>query len=128
MITAMEVSFWAAVGLVAYAYFGYPALVWMLARVLPRPVQGAPITPTITALIAARNEATQIAGRIENCLALSYPVERFNVVVVSDGSTDRTAEVVGECISRFPGRVRLIRLAERSGKASALNAGAREAS
>ena len=89
----IEALFWTAVGGLIYTFAGYPALVWSLARVRPRPVRRAPIEPTVSVLIVAHNEAARIAARIDNCLALDYPSHRLEIVVASDGSTDGTAAV-----------------------------------
>lgn len=123
-----SLAFWVTSAFVGYAYVGYPLLVWALARLFPRPVRKGPVTPTITVVIAARDEEARIGAKIETCLALDYPPERLDVIVVSDGSTDRTAATVTGYASRFPGRVELVALPERRGKASALNAGAARAS
>ena len=120
----VEIVFWGSALLVGYAYVGYPMLVWCAARLFPRPVRTAPITPLVTVLIAARNEADRIGAKIENCLGLDYPADRLEVVVVSDGSQDRTADVVRGYAARSPQRVRLVELPARRGKAAALNAGA----
>ena len=119
----VEIVFWGSALLVGYAYVGYPMLAWCAARLFPRPVRTAPITPAVTVLIAARNEADRIGAKIENCLGLDYPADRLEVVVVSDGSKDRTADVVRGYAARSPQRVRLVELPARRGKAAALNAG-----
>lgn len=119
--------FWGSVAVVAYAYVGYPLLVWALGRFSARPSPAGTLTPTITVVIAAHNEEARIGAKLENCLGLDYPPERLNVVVVSDGSTDRTAAVVGEYAARFPGRVERVELPERRGKAVALNMAAAQA-
>jgi biofilm PGA synthesis N-glycosyltransferase PgaC len=119
--------FWGSVALVAYAYVGYPLLVWALGRFSERPSPAGALTPSITVVIAAHNEEGRIGAKLANCLGLDYPPERLNVIVVSDGSTDRTAAVVSEYAERFPGRVDLVELPERRGKASALNAAAAQA-
>lgn len=119
--------FCGSVALVAYAYVGYPLVAWALGRFSGRPSRAGALTPSITVVIAAHNEETRIGTKLENCLALDYPAGLLNVVVVSDGSIDGTAAVVGGYAERFPGRVELIEIAERRGKAGALNAAAVQA-
>lgn len=110
---------WVAFGLVVYVYVGYPALLWVLSRVSHRAVQQAPITPSVTLLISAFNEADVIKGKLENSLALDYPRERLEVLVISDASTDETDHIV----QSFEGqRVRLLRMPTRGGKTVGLNA------
>lgn len=83
-----------SVGMILYTYLAYPALLAVMARLWPHPVQTAVFTPTVTLLIAAYNEEEMIAQKIENSLALDYPPERLQILVAADGSTDRTAELV----------------------------------
>ena len=64
-----------------------------MARVAPRRVQKADIEPTVTVVIAAYNEESVIARRIENLLALDYPADKLHIVVSSDASSDRTEEI-----------------------------------
>jgi poly-beta-1,6-N-acetyl-D-glucosamine synthase len=127
-MTVPEVLFWGSLGLVGYTYVGYPGISWTLARLRPRPVRTGPITPTMTVLIAAHNEEAGIGAKLENLLELDYPPDRLDLVVVSDGSTDRTPALVEEYASQHPGRVTLVAVPERQGKASALNTGAAHAS
>jgi poly-beta-1,6-N-acetyl-D-glucosamine synthase len=124
--TWSEIIFWGAVAVVIYTYLGYPAIVWMLGYLFPQPVHTASVTPTITVLIAAYNEEKHIADKIESCLNLAYPADRLNILIVSDGATDRT--VVESYVARYPDRVSLIALPTRRGKAHALNVGAAQAS
>jgi cellulose synthase/poly-beta-1,6-N-acetylglucosamine synthase-like glycosyltransferase len=106
--------FWSVVALVVYVYVGYPSLVWTLARLRPRPVRrSAGFVPSVSLVIAAYNEEEAIAAKLENTLAIEYPADRLEVVVVSDGSTDRTDEIV---TTRFGDRVRLLPLGGRFGK------------
>ncbi|MGC8856508.1 MAG: glycosyltransferase [Anaerolineae bacterium] len=88
------VFFWLSVLVVLYVYAGYPALLAVLARLFPRPLHLADITPTVTILVAAYNEEAVMADKLENCLSLDYPAEKLQVLVAADGSTDRTAEIV----------------------------------
>jgi cellulose synthase/poly-beta-1,6-N-acetylglucosamine synthase-like glycosyltransferase len=111
--------FWGALGVVAYVYVGYPALVAVLARLRPRPVRkDAAHTPTVSFLIAAYNEAPAIAGKLDNTLALDYPRDRLEIIVVSDGSTDRTDDIVR---TDYAGRAKLLRLEGRLGKTHGQN-------
>jgi cellulose synthase/poly-beta-1,6-N-acetylglucosamine synthase-like glycosyltransferase len=123
-----EIVFWGAVIVVVYTYLGYPAMIWMFGYLFPQPVHIAPVTPTVTVLIAAHNEEKRIADKIENCLRLTYPLERLTILIVSDGSTDHTVEIVESYIKRYPTRVSLIALPLHKGKAHALNVGAAHAS
>jgi cellulose synthase/poly-beta-1,6-N-acetylglucosamine synthase-like glycosyltransferase len=109
--------------LVLYAYVGYPALLWMLARVRRRADAPAPPTewPFISITVPAYNEETQIRGTIESLLSLDYPADRRQILIVSDASTDRTDDVVREYADRG---VELLRLPSRSGKGTAERAAA----
>ncbi|MFN8543951.1 MAG: glycosyltransferase family 2 protein [Candidatus Binatia bacterium] len=116
-----EVTFWSALAAVAYVYVGYPLVVFALSRLRPQPVRQGPITPTVSFLIAAYNEAPVIRAKLDNTLALDYPRERLEVVVVSDGSTDGTNEIVE---TEYAGRVTLLELGGRQGKTVGQNRGA----
>jgi poly-beta-1,6-N-acetyl-D-glucosamine synthase len=126
MGTMMQIVFWAALGLVLYVYVGYPALLALWARLRPRSHQIDPqYLPSVSIVVAARNEARRLPGRIENLLAVDYPAERLEIIVVSNGSADRTAQAIARYLGatgRARPRVRLIEL-EAAGKATALNAG-----
>lgn len=106
-----------------YVYLGYPALLVVLSRTRARPVARRPIAPTLTVIVAAHNEELVIEGKLRNTLAAEYPADRLELIVASDGSTDRTEAIVAGYADP---RVRLLAL-PRGGKALALNAAAREA-
>src|SRR5205823_10900886 len=106
--------FWTMVGLLVYVYAGYPCLVFVLARLRPRPVRKGPELPTVSFIIAAYNEEASIAAKLQNTLALDYPPEKLEIIVASDGSTDRTDAIVRET---FGDRVTLL-AAGRQGKRS----------
>jgi cellulose synthase/poly-beta-1,6-N-acetylglucosamine synthase-like glycosyltransferase len=103
---------------VVYVYLAYPALLALWARLAPRPIAARPITPAVSIVIAARNEANRLRARLDNLLALDYPRELVQIIVVSDGSTDSTADVLGE----FGEAIDAVFLTT-GGKARALNAG-----
>jgi len=86
--------FWGSLAVLFYVYAGYPLLVFVLAHLRPKKVTRAAISPTVTVLITAFNEENSIAAKIENTLKLRYPAEKIEILVASDGSTDRTDEIV----------------------------------
>ena len=92
-MVVVEAAFWVAAGLLAWTHLVYPAVAAALARVAGRPVRSADFEPTVTLVVAAYNEETVIARRLENLLALDYPPEKLRIVVTSDASTDRTEEI-----------------------------------
>ncbi len=110
-----------AYGILLYTYAGYPALLWLLSRLLPaRPAPaGDPGRwPAVSVILSAYNEEAVIEARIRNLLEQDYPADRLEILIGSDGSTDRTYEVVERCGSC---RVRLLGFSGRRGKASVLN-------
>lgn len=117
----VEMGFWLCLVLVLYIYVGYPAAVFLLARLTGREVRKADIEPEVTVLIAAFNEEQEIERTVLNKLSQDYPSDRLEVVVISDGSTDRTDEMVEDLAGRHPGRVRFLRQEPRQGKTQALN-------
>ena len=110
--------FWLATALLVAAYIGYPAAIVALGSLRPRAVRKSAVRPTVTIVIAAYNEAANLARKLDNCLALSYPRGLLDVVVASDGSTDGTPEVAEEFADRG---VLSVNFAERRGKAAVLN-------
>lgn len=104
--------------LVIYIYAGYPACAAALARLMPKPARTADTEPEVTVLISAFNEAEHIADTIENKLRQEYPEDKLKIIVISDGSTDGTDEIVQGYAGN---RVKLIRQHPRQGKSAALN-------
>ena len=118
----MQTLFWISVVVIAYVYVGYPLMLAGCSRLTQRRPRRPAIHeiqswPSISVVIAAKNEAGRLPGRIRNLLEIAYPGPR-EIIVVSDGSTDGTPDVVRE----FGGPVRLIEVPA-GGKPLALNAG-----
>lgn len=113
----MRLIFWLSSALMAWTYVLFPLVVLVRGRLARHPVRTAPVTPRVSLIVAAHNEAASIGAKIENLLALDYPGECLEVIVASDGSTDGTDDIVG----RSSGPVRLLSL-PRVGKAAAMNA------
>jgi cellulose synthase/poly-beta-1,6-N-acetylglucosamine synthase-like glycosyltransferase len=119
-----RVLLWSSAGLVAFTYLGAPLLILARAALRPRPVREAAIEPSISVVIAARNEESSIGERLANLAALDYPPELLQVIVASDGSDDHTVSVARAASN---GRVEILDLG-RVGKADALNAAVAKAS
>ena len=115
--------FWAALFLVVYTYLIYPVLLWLLAAGRKMP-EYAPLSewPEASLIIAAHNEEGVLRAKLENALAMDYPAERLDIIVVSDASTDDTDRIAAEFAARG---VRLHRQEVRGGKTEAQNAGVR---
>ncbi len=112
----MRLTFWLSVVLVSYAYFGYAILLAVYASLRRRPHVMQAITPSVSIVIAAHNEEARLAAKLANLRLLSYPPERLQIIVASDGSTDRTAAILEADASVTP-----VILARAMGKACALN-------
>ena len=117
----VEIGFWICLGLVIYIYAGYPMAVFLLARFINRDVRKADIEPKVTVLIAAFNEEREIERMVLNKLSQDYPSGCLEVIVISDGSTDRTDAIVEDLARRYEGRLRFQRQEPRQGKTQALN-------
>lgn len=114
----MKVVFWSAFGLIAANYFLYPIVVIFLARLARKINPSGTYEPTVTIVIAAYNEEKVISEKVENSLALDYPAGKLHVIVVSDGSSDRTPVIVSGYADKG---VLSLHEAERKGKSAALN-------
>jgi len=140
----MALLFWLFIGLILYCYFGYPAVLAVLARLCPRPVKKARYPASVSFVLSAYNEEDVIARKIENLLSLDYPdttpshseplachsepegrrisnspaAPSVEILIGSDGSSDRTDEIIRSFsdprIKFFPG-------SERRGKMATIN-------
>jgi len=119
----MKVALWLSLFIVFYAFFGYGILLYLLIKV-KRAVKGKPIPPTeniallptCTLIVAAYNEEDFIVEKIKNTLALNYPAGKLEIVFITDGSTDKTAELV----AAYP-QIKLMHKEGRSGKIAAVH-------
>jgi cellulose synthase/poly-beta-1,6-N-acetylglucosamine synthase-like glycosyltransferase len=133
-IMKIKSIFWIAGALVGYSYLGYPAWLWLRSRWSPRPVRrnaclSSATAPAVSAVMVVRNEEDVIARKLENLLTLDYPQEKLEVVVVSDGSADRTPAILAEyardaapaTAPAAGSRVRVLMKPVSQGKAAGLN-------
>jgi len=107
-----------AIFLLGYVYVGYPLLVGVLAKLFPNPPKKSDITPLVSVVIPAFNEAQVIAKKIDNTIAFDYPRDKMQIIVSDDGSTDNTAEIVRGYADRG---IELVTGNTRSGKIGAMN-------
>jgi len=111
----METIFWVSLLAIAYAYFGYVAVLWIMSRFArvddQKHAEQSTQLPAVSLIVSAYNEEKIIADKIRNALALDYPRELLEIVIVSDGSTDRTCEIVltfahrGVVLRHYEGRI-----------------------
>jgi cellulose synthase/poly-beta-1,6-N-acetylglucosamine synthase-like glycosyltransferase len=128
-MTVVAIIFWLAAAAIVYTHVGYPILLWALSH-LPREWQlassdgtlAATGAPTVSLIIAAHNEEKVISANVANALASTYPRDRLQVIVASDGSTDRTVELAGAAGAD------LVLDLPRAGKLATQNAAAEQAS
>jgi cellulose synthase/poly-beta-1,6-N-acetylglucosamine synthase-like glycosyltransferase len=112
--------YWSSLGVLAYTYAGYPLLVYGLSRLRSRASRAGDIEPRVSIVLAAHDERAHLRAKLECLLALDYPADRLEIIVVSDGSTDGTDEIAAAFADRG---VILERVERPSGKPTAINRG-----
>jgi len=141
MLTVVYILFWLSAGLLFFTHIGYPIVLWLLDFIglggragevrgpklseIPPPIDPdteEEIVPKVSLIIAAYNEETVIEAKVGNALELEYPRELLEIIVASDGSSDRTVEIAKEAGAD------LVLDLPRGGKIAAQNAAAERAS
>lgn len=125
METVFKVIVLFSLGLVAYTYVAYYVVLWLLGRLRTKLADSSPqgkggAEPTVSIIVAAHNEEKAIRERLENILALDYPHEKLEIIVCSDGSTDRTCAYAREYAGP---RLKVCEFTEQRGKAAVTNDG-----
>ncbi len=115
----IELLLWLLIGGTIYSIVGYPLLMLILSQLFEVRFLRDRITPKVSLMISAYNEEEAIAAKLENTLALDYPKDRLEIIVASDGSTDRTDDIVRSFADRG---VKLQRFDGGMGKTAVLNA------
>ncbi len=115
----MIILFWGAFAILFYIYLGYPLLL-LLVRAIKgiTPIQQQDFEPHVTLIISAYNEAATIRAKIKNSLALVYPRDKLEILVVSDASSDETDQIVSKYAAQG---ITLLRMEQRGGKTLGLN-------
>ncbi|MBP9853830.1 MAG: glycosyltransferase family 2 protein [Candidatus Omnitrophica bacterium] len=104
--------------LVIYCYLIYPLLLAVVARLRPHKVDKKMQTPSVSVVISVWNEEDVIENKLKNFLVLDYPADRFEILIGSDGSTDKTNDIIRKFKDK---RIRLIEKNDRKGKMAMLN-------
>lgn len=118
----MEILFWSSLFAAFYAYFGYPLLLAVWGLFSPqRAWKVSEALPSVSVIMPAHNEEGVLAAKLENLLTLDFPKEKLEILVISDGSTDRTVSIAEDYGRKGP--IRVVEITDRGGKANALNVG-----
>jgi cellulose synthase/poly-beta-1,6-N-acetylglucosamine synthase-like glycosyltransferase len=115
----MAVLFWAAAAVVVYTYVVYPAAVYLAARTRAEPAPDASFRPTVSIVLSLYNEEANVTAKLESLRALDYPPALVQVLIGSDGSTDRTNELLREQSALAP--MTVVCSDQRAGKPAMLN-------
>lgn len=114
----MKVIFWLSLFFIFYCYLGYPLVITLLAGIFGRPVKKADTLPLVSVVISVWNEEDVMEAKIRNLLSLDYPLEKMEILIGSDSSTDRTDEIIRRFVR--PG-IQLVESPCRRGKAAMIN-------
>ncbi|MEW4527093.1 glycosyltransferase family 2 protein [Maioricimonas sp. JC845] len=117
MMIFLQITFWALLLAIGATYVGYPLILVVTRPLRRRHAIDESLTPSVTLVISAYNEAAVIREKIENALSLDYPSDRLQVMVISDESDDGTDDIVREYADRG---VSLCRQVPRQGKSMGL--------
>lgn len=125
----MQVIFWTALTILGYTFFGYAALMRLLAKyrksgIYQEAQPGCRQTKSISILIAAHNEEENIHERITNLLTADFGHSTWEIIIISDGSDDGTAEIAQKI--EHP-QLSVIEIPQRRGKAACINIAAEKA-
>jgi len=115
----MKWLFWGSVGIITYTYAGYAGWLWLRRRWRYRPVKTSTFTPSLTIVMVVRNEAEGLERKLRNLIELNYPEELRRIIVVSDGSTDGTNDILSLWSKRS--EIQVILHPDSQGKAAGLN-------
>jgi cellulose synthase/poly-beta-1,6-N-acetylglucosamine synthase-like glycosyltransferase len=116
----LDAWFYISAGFVLYTYALYPLIILGWGTLFPKRVHKRYEGLPISVVVAAKNEEINIKTRIENLISQDYDAAKVEIIVVSDGSTDRTVELARGFEDQG---VRVVELPEPVGKSGALNAG-----
>jgi biofilm PGA synthesis N-glycosyltransferase PgaC len=120
-MTAIKIIFWLSISVIFYSYLGYGILLYILVQIKKlfspsRKLASTTYEPFVALVVAAYNEEDFIKAKIDNTMELDYPPDKLEVIFITDGSTDLTADIIRK-YSNF----KLLHEPERRGKVAAMN-------
>jgi cellulose synthase/poly-beta-1,6-N-acetylglucosamine synthase-like glycosyltransferase len=118
LTTLLIAAYWLTLLLCFSTYFVYPLVIMILGSIFPIRVRKKDWEPDVSILISAYNEELDIVQKIENCLELDYPEDKVEILIGSDGSTDKTVQLARAFNSE---RVKVLDYTENRGKTSVQN-------
>lgn len=119
-MSAAILFFWISLSLLFFCYLGYGILLLFLNSVRliflqKRNTRNFNDIPSVTLVVTVYNEENILEQKIKNSLAIDYPAEKFNMIFISDGSSDRSTQIIGQ----YP-EIKLLHQQERKGKFAAI--------
>ena len=119
------IVFWTSFLLLLYTFIGYPLLLRVIAAFMPKHHNiYESCQPSVSIVLSVYNEEAVIRQKIENFLALDYPDDKLEFIIISDCCDDRTEEIIRAFSNP---RIKLLVQTERSGKTKNLNRGVADA-
>jgi biofilm PGA synthesis N-glycosyltransferase PgaC len=115
----MKTAFWISSVFVIYTYLGYVLWLWLHARIRPRLVRTGMYAGTASIVMVVRDEAGRVGAKLQNLLSLEKPGKEVEVIVISDGSSDATVEILQQFEAR--GLIKAMVHAEPRGKAACIS-------
>jgi cellulose synthase/poly-beta-1,6-N-acetylglucosamine synthase-like glycosyltransferase len=126
----LQLAFWTLLGVIVWTYLGYPLVMLVRAGRQDREsddVEAPPLLPTVSVVMAARNEEERIEARLQNLQSQGYPPELLEILLVCNGCDDNT-QAIGEELARSDPRIHVLVSPPHHGKAGAINLGVQHAS
>lgn len=122
----MKIIFWLSIFTIIYTFVGYGIILYLLIKIRrifkgKRAIPSSDNLPDCTLIVAAYNEEDYMEEKIANTLQLKYPEGKLNLIFISDGSDDKTPEI----INRYP-QIKLMHQPERKGKIAAVHRAVKE--
>ncbi len=118
MHSFLFIIFWLSILLVASSYFLYPLVIWLIGKMFPFSPKRKEIFPQVSVIIPAYNEENSIEKKVRNTLELEYPQDKMEILVGSDGSTDKTSEIMSNLSNN---KIRFFDFKQNRGKTAVQN-------